>query len=222
VFGAVIVLALVFCVSLTHVENRDLHVLAGVFRSERYSAAAVGDGLDDLVFPYLDVHVLLTARALIKVVGRTWDFAHKHYTAQTTLLMDVNLEIDGISKITAELDEIGDDWSGGGGWRVVNPVDYAAIIEFGRGPVTPTNADVLRFEAGGEVVYTMRSGPVAPQPMIRPAVDETKRQVGAIARSSGNLDDFLQRMAFAIEGAAARRTPVDTGNLRSAWSSRPL
>ena len=137
-------------------------------------------------------------------------------------MVDASLELDGLDEFTGELERFADDFDDADGYSVVNPTDYAAIIEFGRGPVTPESADALRFEVDGEVVYAMRSGPVAPQPMIRPAVDEAKRQVGTIARSADSLDEVLYRTALAIEARAKRRSPVDTGTLRAAWRTQPL
>jgi hypothetical protein len=137
-------------------------------------------------------------------------------------MVSIDFELDGIDAFTAELEDTREDYSDTNGYRVVNPVEYVYILEFGRGPIEPTNADVLRFEVDGEVVYTMRSGPVAPQPMIRPAVDEAKREVGGIARSAGSLDEFLYRTALAVQRGAQQRTPVDTGTARAAWSVRSL
>jgi hypothetical protein len=137
-------------------------------------------------------------------------------------MVDASLELDGLDEFTDELNDFADDIDDADGYRVVNPTDYAYIIEFGRGPVTPESADALRFEVDGEVVYAMRSGPVPPQPMIRPAVDEAKRQVGAIARSADSLDEVLYRTALAVEARAKRRSPVETGTLRAAWRTQSL
>ena len=59
-----------------------------------------------------------------------------------------------------------------------------------------------------------------PQPFLRPAVRQWKRNPeGFIAKNYGStdfesLDDFVRKSALAIEAKAAELAPVDTGNLQ--------
>lgn len=73
----------------------------------------------------------------------------------------------------------------GEGFRVVgSDVKQAAIIEYGRGPVVPVHAKVLRWvdKDTGEVIFSKYSGPVQPQPYFEPAVlAVTERMAGIFA-----------------------------------------
>lgn len=64
-----------------------------------------------------------------------------------------------------------------GSWLVVVGEDYGKPVEYGRGPVFPVDAEVLRFEIDGEVVFAAYSGPAEPQPFLRPAIDAHRRNL---------------------------------------------
>lgn len=53
-------------------------------------------------------------------------------------------------------------------------IEYAAIVEMGRGPIEAKGDGYLRFEVDGEVLYRKRVGPAAPKPYLRPAVEAAR------------------------------------------------
>lgn len=55
------------------------------------------------------------------------------------------------------------------------------------------------------------------QPHMRPAIDDTRRQLGKIAATSASLEDYLFKAAVYLEGETKRRAPVDTGRLRASY-----
>lgn len=61
--------------------------------------------------------------------------------------------------------------------RVVNPVRYAHLVEFGRVAVTVKKKKVL---SGGGVVYGRKVAAMAPRPFMRPAWDKYQGQATAI------------------------------------------
>lgn len=65
------------------------------------------------------------------------------------------------------------------GYRAVigTNVEYAEAVEFGRGPVTPTDAEALRFTVDGEVVFAQRVGPAEAQPYLEPALDASRQYI---------------------------------------------
>ncbi len=48
--------------------------------------------------------------------------------------------------------------------------EYAAYVEYGRGPVEPVNKKVLHFKIDGKEVFTGYAGPAEPKPFLEPAV----------------------------------------------------
>lgn len=79
-----------------------------------------------------------------------------------------------------------------GEWRVVSAADHARPVEFGARPhtITPTDADALRFEIDGDVVYASKvdhPGQDA-QPYFRPAMDSVQSE---LAR---NISDAITRV----------------------------
>lgn len=77
---------------------------------------------------------------------------------------------------------------GEGEWVVGTPLHYAEIVERGRGPVTPTEADALKFEINGQTVYAKRVGPAEPQPFMRPALIQHRDDF------SGNIEEEIEIM----------------------------
>jgi HK97 gp10 family phage protein len=65
------------------------------------------------------------------------------------------------------------------GYRAVvgTNVEYAREVEFGRGPVTPTDAEALRFTVDGEVVFAQRVGPAPAQPFLGPALTASEAYI---------------------------------------------
>lgn len=58
-----------------------------------------------------------------------------------------------------------------------NGFDYAGAVEFGRGPVRPIRAKVLRFEAGGKTVFTRYAGPAPAQRFLERGLQSSMGQI---------------------------------------------
>lgn len=54
----------------------------------------------------------------------------------------------------------------------------------------------------------------APQPYMRPAVNDARTRLQAEVRKSDDLDEALDNLATAVRDGAKRRAPVETGTLR--------
>lgn len=146
------------------------------------------------------------------------------------------VEIDGLGDLYEELDDLEDAYSGPSeDWVVGTPVDYAPIVEYGSSPhtITPDDAEVLRFEIDGEVIYTdeVNHPGTDPQPFFRPAVNEVRLQgVDGFIRHNTRKDptqidstrEFLRTLSLALERRIKELAPVDTGNLRISIQSVPI
>jgi hypothetical protein len=107
-------------------------------------------------------------------------------------------------------------------------------VEFGTSPhtITPNDAEVLRFEVDGEVVYTQKveHPGTDPRPFLRPAVNEARRDPGEFirenTRTTGDELDSAREVVETLALALERRVKeiitekglVDTGNLRASIS----
>lgn len=148
----------------------------------------------------------------------------------------MGVEIDGLGDLYDELDDLEDAYSGPvEDWVVGSPTEYAPVVEYGSSAhtITPDSAEVLRFEIGGEVIYTdeVNHPGTDPQPFFRPAVNEVRLQGvdGFIRHNSrkepndiGSTREFLQTLSFALERRIKELAPVDTGNLRASVSAVPI
>lgn len=71
---------------------------------------------------------------------------------------------------------------------------YPSSVEFGRGPVYPKRAKVLRWtDRGGKVVFAKRAGPAKARPFMRPALHQSRPRIN-------------KRFALAGSRIAARAT----------------
>jgi hypothetical protein len=109
-------------------------------------------------------------------------------------MVDVDFDLTGIESFQAEIEDTAAEWEDGGGYKVTVGANYGVYVEYG-----------TRYMAG--------------QPYLRPAVDKTKAQLGAIAVNADGLDEFLQKAALTVERSAKASAPVDTGYLRSSIST---
>jgi hypothetical protein len=73
--------------------------------------------------------------------------------------------------------------------------NYAAAVEYGRGPIVPIRAKVLRFEVGGAVVFTKRAGPAKAQKYLERGISQAE---GIIVREALGMETDLVK---AIEAA---------------------
>lgn len=148
----------------------------------------------------------------------------------------MGVEVDGLGDLYEGLDDLEDDYSGPvEDWITGTPVEYAPIVEYGSSPhtITPDNAEVLRFEIDGEVIYTdeVQHPGTDPQPFFRPAVNEVQLQgTDGFIRHNTRKDptqidstrEFLRTLSLALERRIKELAPVDTGNLRASVASVPI
>jgi len=148
----------------------------------------------------------------------------------------MGVEVNGLDDVFEELDDLKDDYSGPvESWVVGTNTEYAPIVEYGSSPhtITPDDAEVLRFEIDGEVIFTdeVQHPGTDPQPFFRPAVNEVQLQgVDGFIRHNTRKDptqiessrEFLQTLALALERRIKELAPVDTGNLRASVGAVPI
>jgi hypothetical protein len=113
--------------------------------------------------------------------------------------MDLDLDTRGFAELREDLEDLEDDYTGGGAWTVGTAVNYSVFVEFG----------TRHMQA---------------QPFVRPAVEElqargvdgfiddhTQTSVGEI----GDIEGVVRAVAFALERRVKELAPVDTGTLRA-------
>lgn len=130
-------------------------------------------------------------------------------------------EFDGVDDLLVDIESIEQRWLGSPvTFQVGTNVEYAAVVEFGSDPhvIRPNDADGwLRFEDGGQVVYAkeVHHPGTAPQPFLEPALEEAHRKAPGVLVQADSLEQALLQLAMLTEGSAKRRTPVDSGRLRT-------
>jgi phage gpG-like protein len=137
----------------------------------------------------------------------------------------MGVELDGFDDLEAKLTVAEEAVNGNPEAVVGTNVEYAPYVEFGTGPheITPTDADALAFDIGGETVFAHRvMHPGTPaQPFMRPAARKTAANLGDIADNSSTIDELVFRAAAYAERVAKRRAPVDTGTLHNSIGWQP-
>lgn len=75
------------------------------------------------------------------------------------------------------------------------------------------------YVVGSNVEYAIHqefgTSEMSAQPYLRPAVRETQRNIGKLARQASTGDELIKLVALDIEKRAKQKAPVDTGNLRN-------
>jgi HK97 gp10 family phage protein len=66
---------------------------------------------------------------------------------------------------------------------VVAATDYAKAVEFGRGPIVAEEGSALRFEIDGELLFRKSVSGAPPQPYMRPALRQHKRDLNEDMRT---------------------------------------
>lgn len=135
-------------------------------------------------------------------------------------------DLEGVADLTSTVDEIERRWSGNVTYAIGSNLDYAAAVEYGTDPhpITPDDADVLRFEIGGTTVFTkhVEHPGTEGQPYLRPAIDAAGNNLGTIASDATTLEQVTRRIAEDVESRATRKAPVDDGTLRASIHYYPL
>lgn len=105
--------------------------------------------------------------------------------------------LSGVGSLTNAIDGIKDRWTTSVSYSVGTNVSYSIHVEYG-------------------------TSEMAAQPYLRPAAEQAKRDVPAIAAGSDSIDQTVQRVALRVEDIAKRVVPVDSGNLRSSIAVQEL
>lgn len=121
----------------------------------------------------------------------------------------MGVDIDGLEDVFSELDELQDDFSGGGQFIVGTAVEYSIFLEFGTSKMDP-------------------------KPFFRPVLREVKSggvpdfvedNTNTTVESVNSAEELVQTVAFAIERrikeVITQKTLVDTGTLRASVLAVP-
>jgi hypothetical protein len=143
---------------------------------------------------------------------------------------DFDIDVSGLRESIRDVEGIADDFEDATPYVVGTGVQYAIYVEFGRGAITPTDADALRFRGSdGDVIFRQRVGPQDPQPFVRPAVAEAASNLQQfVARNTrttlqqiDTADELTRVVALALERRIKELAPVDTGTLRASVTAVP-
>lgn len=131
----------------------------------------------------------------------------------------MGVELSGDGELVDALEETSESWGSDAETREIsNDTSYADDVEFGTAAheISVNSAPVL---TNGTEFFgkTVQHPGTDPQPMLRPAADVTAANMGRIARTADDLDQFLQLTSDYFYGEVVSRTPVDTGRLKNAW-----
>lgn len=101
----------------------------------------------------------------------------------------INMSLIGAASAIDTIEEAADQMEGEVVYVVGTPVEYSVHQEVG-----------TSFHA--------------PQPFMRPAVNNARARLQAEIQKNDDLDEALNSLATAVRDGAKRRAPVDTGHLR--------
>lgn len=69
--------------------------------------------------------------------------------------------------------------------RIHNLMDYATLVEYGRGPITAAPGKVLRFEVPGQILYRKRVKGTRPNPFYRRGAERSGAERARVMREVG-------------------------------------
>lgn len=69
--------------------------------------------------------------------------------------------------------------------RIHNLMEYASLVEYGRGPIEAAPGKVLRFAIGGQVLYRKRVKGARPNPFYRRGAERSAAEHARIMREVG-------------------------------------
>lgn len=107
------------------------------------------------------------------------------------------MNVLGVAALLDAFEDMADAYSSGDGYVMGTNVEYGPKQEFG-------------YHGGA---YT---------PHMRPGIDATKAEMGRLAMQADDMDEFLKLTSLLLEGEVKSRAPVDTGNLRSSYTTQKL
>lgn len=87
-------------------------------------------------------------------------------------MVSIDIDLSGIDELRSELKNLEQRWEDEPEWAVGTNENHGRILEFGRGPIEPTDAEALKFEVDGETVFAQRVSGHPPYPWFRPAIRE--------------------------------------------------
>lgn len=152
----------------------------------------------------------------------------------------MGVEVNGLADVFEDLDDLEDDFTGPTEpWVVGTNVEYSIYLEFGTSshPIEADEAEALRFESGGEVLFrdNVEHPGIDPMPFFRPAVNEVRLEgeVGFIRHHTrkepediDTVREFVSTLALALENRIkeiiTRKGLIDTGNLRNSVQAVPV
>lgn len=144
-------------------------------------------------------------------------------------------DLDGLNEQLAQLQHEQEQWDEPDPWFVGTAVEYAIMVEKGRGPIAAKDAEALRFKVDGEVIYRQSVGAADPQPFFQPAIHEAKTKgipafvaehTQTTVAQIDSADELVETVAFALErrmkDIITKKGLIDTGTLRASVQAVPM
>lgn len=118
------------------------------------------------------------------------------------------MNLSGLEELREDLEGLESRWEDEPVWAVGTNANYAKPLEFGRGPITPKQAEALRFEIDGEVVFAQRVEGHPPYPFFRPALREFEANPEGFIRDTTAYDriEDIPTIEVFVETAASALT----------------
>lgn len=151
----------------------------------------------------------------------------------------MGVEVDGLTDVFEELDDLEDDFGDEGeNWVVGTNAEYSVYLEYGSSPHTIEGNPLLYFEnSEGQLIskYEVQHPGNDPTPFFRPAINEVRLEgPDGFIRHNTRKDpqtidstrEFVVTLAFAIQRRIqeiiTQKGLIDTGNLRASVRAVPI
>lgn len=118
----------------------------------------------------------------------------------------MGVDIDGLDRLEERLDHKQRAVEADAVFEVGTDRDYGVVLEFGRGPITPEDAEALKFEdEDGNTIFRKRVEGHQPYPWFRPAINEFKANPKQFIRENTDFEslDELDTAAELVATVAA-------------------
>mgnify|MGYP000155525324 CR=1 FL=1 len=138
-------------------------------------------------------------------------------------MADFELDLSGFASLQDEFEDLKDGWEDSPVYKVGSNAEYAAILEFGRGPIR-ADEGYLRFEVDGEVIYRKEVSGHPPYPWFRPAIRAFRaRPKGFITDNTDfnsiqeipDVDTLVLAIATALENQMTKNVSANSASDRS-------